>query len=608
MVHVGVVVSVALWRMRVGFSFALLAAVLAAVTANSPAAHASPLAGPSRFVALSPQRVIDSRIGLGVPDALPQGGMATVSMGGRGGVPTANVVAVLLNVTMTGTQGPGYVQVFPTGQAEVGASSNLNVEHAGQTIPNLVVAPLGVGGSITIYTQGGGHVVADVFGYFVEAVSARAGRYVSVSPSRLADTRLTSDKLAAAGSLRVAVAGRGSVPASGVSAVVVNLTATEVTADGYLQVLPSSASGFGGYSNLNVTAGQTKANAVVVPVDGDGTITVFAERGAQVVVDVFGYFTDDSAAESADGLFVPLAPTRLLDSRGGVMPRGGSSTVILPGGRAGIPATGVAAVFGNVTATGSTGPGFVQALPGPASSAQFGAWSNLNIARIGETVANAAIANLGTGGSIDVHTSAATHLLFDASGYFTGDRLPSTASGRACVVTLHGKGGGGQQEWTGSDGVRHSFPGGNADGWGGRQWLYFPEPDYEAARSIVAGDIAAGGCQRVIVDGFSNGAAFAAKLYCRNETFGGTVVGYIIDDPVVDHAVEVCAPPAVRVVLYWTGDVAQPDGWPCGDWTCEGDSTIGIDRYEGFLGLRRTPSIWSTHQPYNDPPEVHTWL
>ena len=175
-------------------------------------------------------------------------------------------------------------------------------------------------------------------------------------------------------------------------------------------------------------------------------------------------------------------------------------------------------------------------------------------------------------------------------------------------MSLHGKGGGGQAEWTGSDGVRHSFPAGNAAGWGGLQWLYFPEGNYQAARNIVANDVAAGGCGRVVVYGFSNGAAFAAKLYCRGETFGGKVVGFVIDDPVVDHGVEGCARPPVHVVIYWTGGIDQADGWPCGDWTCEGDSTIGIARYEADVGVVRKPSINTTHQQYVDPPELHSWF
>jgi hypothetical protein len=185
---------------------------------------------------------------------------------------------------------------------------------------------------------------------------------------------------------------------------------------------------------------------------------------------------------------------------------------------------------------------------------------------------------------------------------------PVAATGKACIVSLHGKGGGGQGEWTGNDGVRHSFPGGNAAGWGGRQWLYYPESGYQEARNIVANDVAAGGCGRVIVYGFSNGAAFAAKLYCRGETFGGTVVGYVIDDPVVDHAVEGCARPPVKVVLYWTGEIDVADGWQCGDWTCEGGSTIGIAKYQAAIGVVRKPSIYTTHRQYGDPPEFHSWI
>ena len=180
------------------------------------------------------------------------------------------------------------------------------------------------------------------------------------------------------------------------------------------------------------------------------------------------------------------------------------------------------------------------------------------------------------------------------------------SSASACMTSS--RPGGWPAEWTGSDGVRHSFPAGNAPGWGGLQWLYYPASNYQTARNIVANDVAAGGCGRVIVYGFSNGAAFAAKLYCRGETFGGTVVGYVVDDPVTDHAVEGCARPPVKVVIYWTGDINVPDGWQCGDWTCEGGSAIGIARYEAAVGVVRKPSIYTTHRQYGDPPEFHSWL
>ncbi|MBD2758051.1 hypothetical protein IEE94_00805 [Yimella sp. cx-573] len=57
-----------------------------------------------------------------------------------------------------------------------------------------------------------------------------AGKYTTVTPSRILDTRsgnggVPAAKLQAGGTITLQVAGRGGVPATGVQAVVVNLTA-----------------------------------------------------------------------------------------------------------------------------------------------------------------------------------------------------------------------------------------------------------------------------------------------------------------------------------------------------------------------------------------------
>ena len=93
-----------------------------------------------------------------------------------------------------------------------------------------------------------------------------------------------------------------------------------------------------------------------------------------------------------------------------------------------------------------------------------------------------------------------------------------------------------------TDGITEVLPTGNADGWGGRQWLYFPDERYAEARDIVATAAVEAGCATVVLDGFSNGAAFAAKLWCRGETFGGRLIGVVIDDPVPDSGVVDCTP------------------------------------------------------------------
>jgi pimeloyl-ACP methyl ester carboxylesterase len=178
-----------------------------------------------------------------------------------------------------------------------------------------------------------------------------------------------------------------------------------------------------------------------------------------------------------------------------------------------------------------------------------------------------------------------------------------------CLVRLHGKGGDGG-ETTVVDGVSVIAPSGNAEGWGARQWLYFPDDEYTTARDEVAGAIA--GCQQVIVNGFSNGGAFAAALYCNGETFDGRLTNVVVDDPVPDGAVEDCTPdPTVDATLYWTGaldEQAQP-GWDCteADWTCDGGRTIGIDAYAAALATDVTASPFDEHQWYADAPELSAW-
>ena len=194
----------------------------------------------------------------------------------------------------------------------------------------------------------------------------------------------------------------------------------------------------------------------------------------------------------------------------------------------------------------------------------------------------------------------------DRSARPTGDIVPA---GSRCVVRLHGKGGSGAPTTTAAD-VATIAPTGNADGWGARQWLYASEDDYDEARAIVA--TAAEPCGEVIIDGFSNGASFAAALYCAGETLDGRLVGVVVDDPVTDHAVDGCAPdPSVTVALYATGalEAQAPAGWSCadGDWTCKGGDVIGIDAWARALGVPRQQSPHTDHQPYLDPPELARW-
>ena len=65
---------------------------------------------------LNPQRVVDTRIGLGAARSQVTGGHGlVVPLAGVAGVPTSDIAAVVVNVTVTRSRGAGYVTVHADG-------------------------------------------------------------------------------------------------------------------------------------------------------------------------------------------------------------------------------------------------------------------------------------------------------------------------------------------------------------------------------------------------------------------------------------------------------------------------------------------------------------
>jgi hypothetical protein len=122
---------------------------------------------PGTFASLSPTRLLDTRDGTGAARA-PVGalGSIAVQITGRPGVP-AEVSAVVVNVTVTSPTQGGYITAYADG-ADRPTASNLNFV-AGQTIPNLVVVPVGANGGIRLFDGSGGtvHLIADIAGYYL---------------------------------------------------------------------------------------------------------------------------------------------------------------------------------------------------------------------------------------------------------------------------------------------------------------------------------------------------------------------------------------------------------------------------------------------------------
>jgi hypothetical protein len=150
-------------------------------------------AGGSGFNSLAPTRVFDTRSGIGgVPvarvGALDGSRMALrVQVAGTNGVPSGrSAAAVIMNVTVDATTASaygGYVTAYPC-DATPPNSSNLNFV-SGQTIANMVVAPLSASGEVCFYVYGQAHVLADITGW----VAAGDTMYTAMTPVRFSDTR-----------------------------------------------------------------------------------------------------------------------------------------------------------------------------------------------------------------------------------------------------------------------------------------------------------------------------------------------------------------------------------------------------------------------------------
>jgi uncharacterized protein (DUF1501 family) len=242
------------------------------------------------LVPLVPARVLDTRDGTGGRSgAIGQGETIDLQVIGHGGVP-AGTVAVALNVAVTEPTAAGYLTVYPSGVARP-LASNVNMV-AGQTVPNLVLCGVGANGCVSIVNSTGAtHVVADVLGAFVPYAG---GKYVALPPARVLDTRDgTGADRSRIGQrpLVVPVRGRGGVPAGGVGAVVMNVTAVAPSRDTYVTVHPSDVTRPLA-ANLNVVAGQVIPNLVVGRPGADGGLA-FSNNGGDVdlVADVVGYFT-----------------------------------------------------------------------------------------------------------------------------------------------------------------------------------------------------------------------------------------------------------------------------------------------------------------------------
>ncbi|MBI2706644.1 MAG: hypothetical protein HYX32_15340 [Actinobacteria bacterium] len=358
-----------------------------------------------------PARLLDTR----QPGSVPIGPQQTVAVKvtGVAGVPDSNVDSVVVNLTAVNPSQNTHLTAYRSGSTRPG-SSNVNAA-AGQTVANLAIVPVGSGGEITIFNNAGTtNAIVDIEGWYGSAEPA-GDRFSPVPPARLLDTRSAGGAVGPGETRTIQVAGVAAAPASGVSAALVNLTATDVTGATHV-VAWATGETMPPTSNLNVVAGQTAANLAVVPVGADGSFTVVNNSAStELIVDLQGWY-----GPTAANRYGSVSPARVFDSRFGI---GGPASVLGPGstrtvqvaGVGDVPATGAQAVVVNLTGTGVTGATHVVAW---ATGTPMPPTSNLNL-EAGQTAANLAVVPVGGDGSITIRNQSATdQVIVDVQGWY----------------------------------------------------------------------------------------------------------------------------------------------------------------------------------------------
>ena len=373
------------------------------------------------FTPVAPTPVLDTTTGLGAPQAkVAAGHSIALQVQGAPGLPAFGVTAVVLTVTVTDPTGTGYVSVYPDGQPR-SALSNVNFG-VGESISNQVIAQV-ANGKVDLYDNAGTvDLAADVTGYYTNDPSG--SRLVGVGPTRILDTTTGLGAAKApvgAGSsiaLKVAGAPGSGVPAAGVTAVVLNVTATDATAAGHLTAYPSGLAGVPAVSSLSYAKSSTVSGLVTVPVGGDGAVDLRSSAGAvDLTADVTGYFT----ASGGGSAFHSADPLRLMDTRYGTGvrkgPVGPGASVVLP--VAGVPGDGVplkaTSVLLNVTVTTPTAA--AELTVGPAGSTQP-TMPTLHYAA-GETISNLVVVPVVNGQVQFTNSGGSAQVVADLEGFYT---------------------------------------------------------------------------------------------------------------------------------------------------------------------------------------------
>lgn len=251
------------------------------------------------FVAVSGKRIVDTRSGLGAPKALLAPGKSVdIQVAGANGVPNGASGAVVNLLPINSTDSDGYLTPYATGSARPG-----NALHYAPSVNTSVQAQvkLSSAGKMTIYNGSSTiNLVVDLQGYFTAA--GAGGATFTPGTGRVFDSRATGGTVLAKNETRaIPIAGQAGVPVmgSGLTAVVITLTATRSSSDGRATVWANGLEQ-PDTTSINFRANETRTNTVTVALGANGKINLVNTASAtHYVIDVQGWYVNPLAATIA---------------------------------------------------------------------------------------------------------------------------------------------------------------------------------------------------------------------------------------------------------------------------------------------------------------------
>jgi RHS repeat-associated protein len=226
------------------------------------------------------------------------------------------------------------------------------------------------------------------------------------------------------------VSGVAGVPSTGVSAVMMQVTAMTPAAEGDMSInTKSTTSDATGGVVLSWGAGEKVTNSGVVGMGSLGQVVVRSSATTGMVVDVLGYYLTGNGTPAPGG-YVPLPQKRIVDTRTGVgaplaKVANATSLTVQAGGVAGVPVS-ASAVFVNIAITNQATSGWAI----PYSTGGTHTLGGLNFPA-GVDVSFGDNVTMNASGQLSIYVAAGgpLNIVVDVVGYFSSTNGGTGAAG-----------------------------------------------------------------------------------------------------------------------------------------------------------------------------------